>query len=515
MECNVAKRLACTALLWLFWPQTTSYADAGSALYREPSLFQYVGSPPPPAYARIVLEELGLLGIELANYFKDHDLNSRDWDFSFDWIGLQNKLSTRGYSLDTNHFDTNFITHPFAGMLYYWAARSNRVPVLESFAIGFLVSALWEYLGELRERASLNDLVATPVAGLVLGEVSLQLGFFFDRSCASLRNRMLGALFGPVKSMHDAFDGLAPARDSDCDRYGLSHYGEHDFRLAVGSGALLSGEPGVPMRIETSLQLHTRIVALAGYGAAGEGYTTFADGNVSELWVRGAWAGSEWTDFTLRAELIAFGLHHRSLAGHGSITYGHETLLGLLLGTEYSVHRYAAAAGVLQRDRAFVLDVPGVSLSHRRSFGDTRLELELQASVALAGVDAFALPEYLRHSSADDLTSVARANRYNYAAGISLRPRLRLLAPVYELGAELMAFRLGIITAQDRYPERRSHVSGTEQRTRANLWLGLGPRSWPLRVVLAASFSRRAGALGASRAAISELALSAALEARL
>lgn len=498
-----ARGIALVCALWCI--HTTARADP-PALHSEPSLFRY-RTPQRADYLRAGLEGFGILGLELANYFKDHELNSRDWEFRYNWEDLRKKLGRGGYSFDTNSFDTNFITHPLGGMLYYWAARSNRLGVFESLLFATVTSAVWEYFGEMRERASLNDLVATPLAGIVFGETTIQLGLLFDRSCDSAPNRVLGSVFGPFKSLHDLLDGAQLAREVACDRYGLSRLGQYEFHLALRAGAVVTSG-----MFASEIALHTRVVALGTYGRSGRGFSTFADGNISELWLNGGWAGFRWNDFSLRAALIPFGLHYRSLAADGGGLHGFELTFGLLLASEYSVHRFMVSSAP-ERDRYFALDAPGVSLEVRGWFGATRLELQLQTSLALAGLDTFALRPYVAQASADTLTSIARANQYNYAVGFRLGPRMRLVGRWFEVGAALSVIRLELITGRDRHSQQQSIVQGEEQRSWAEAWFSAGPRGWPLRFTLSATLLHRAGRLGLSSKGHSELRWLGGLEA--
>jgi hypothetical protein len=466
--------------------------------------FSYL-EPQQPDYLRATLEEIMLLGLGFAQYLANQDVNSVDWDFNYDWNGFRGKLSGRGYSFDTNDFHTNFLKHPAAGTLYYWAARTNRLSLAESFVYALVASTVWEYFGEFRERASVNDMLVTPIAGLVLGEMTVQFGAFFDRSCDSLPNKLLADLFGPMKSLHDAFDGAKPARDVQCDRYGFSTTGEHEFRFALAAGALLSTSgPSAPARFETRLGLHTRIVALETYGSEGRGYTTFADGNVTEFRLQGGFADSGWTDFQMRATVIALGFQLRSLARSSGGLYGDEMLLGLLAGTEYDMHRFGVAADQ-RHDRYFALDAPGVSLAYRHFMGTLRLEVELQTSVALAGIDPFALPEYLVVDSIEDLATVARDQRYNFAAGLRVNPRARLIGRWFEAGVDLLATRLWVVNQLDRRPDRQSHVSIGELRSGASAWFSAGPRRWPLRFRVSGDVLQRSGMIADARASRSEL----------
>ncbi|HET8938152.1 MAG TPA: DUF3943 domain-containing protein [Polyangiales bacterium] len=477
----------------------TPLSAAGTAR----STFEYV-SPQAPDYLRASLEQVVLLGLGFTQYAANHDLNSVDWDFTYSWTGLRDKLSPHGYSFDSNGFDTNFIRHPAAGTTYYWAARSNRLSILEALAAAFVSSTLWEYIGELRERASLNDILVTPVTGMVLGELTLQLGAFFDRSCDLTSNRVLGALLGPIKTLHDAFDGATPLREVRCDRYGLSRRGEHRFELSITAG--LVGNVAAPRssaRALTRLELHTQILALESYGSPGEGVFHFMDGNVSELRLSSSFAGSEWNDFTLRATVMPLGLHYRAISLDAR---GYELLFGLLLGTEYSVHRFGPWPGPWGlRDRYFELDMPGVGLQYRRLWGEVKLALEVQAHAAFVGIDALALAQARALPVAPTLPTIVRADGYNYALGVRIEPRASLSYRNIELALLLAAVRAQAITVNDRFEERSDYARDNERRTLAKLWFSVAPDNWPVRLTVQGVWLERWGQLGSASARRAEL----------
>ncbi|HSO40907.1 MAG TPA: DUF3943 domain-containing protein, partial [Labilithrix sp.] len=131
-------------------------------------------------YLRTAAEEAIVLAIGFAQYNMTKS-NEYDWEISTDWKGVRSKLLWGAASFDDNRFDTNWLTHPFAGFFYYSVARSNRLGVFPSLAISFGASALWEAIGEIREQAAINDVIVTPGTALPLGENALQLGAFFQR----------------------------------------------------------------------------------------------------------------------------------------------------------------------------------------------------------------------------------------------------------------------------------------------------------------------------------------------
>jgi hypothetical protein len=72
---------------------------------------------------------------------------------------------------DNDNFDTNLFWHPYTGGLYFNAARANGLSFWQSvpFAVGG--SYLWEMFCE-TQPPSLNDIIATPLGGIALGEMT-------------------------------------------------------------------------------------------------------------------------------------------------------------------------------------------------------------------------------------------------------------------------------------------------------------------------------------------------------
>ena len=471
--------------------------------------FEYV-KPAEKYYLRAAFEEVGLLSLGLAQYFANRDMNSTDWDLDYDWPSLRAKLVGDAYAFDTNHFDTNFVSHPVAGMLYYFAARGNRLSVLESLGYAFVSSAIWEVAGEYRELVSVNDLVMTPFAGFTLGESTTAIGAFFDRSCETSTNRVLGSVFGPAKSIHDAIDGVELARTRSCDQYGLSTRGGHRFHVFAGSAAVFSGT-GESASGEARFGASAQILHLNELGRPGHGWLTFSDGNVSSLSAGLGMAAGHATDLTVGARTVPAGLHFRDLAyvpGFGA--KGIEVVLGLLVGSEYSQHRYDRPAGKL--DRIFVLDLPATTVTLLVRRGPLRLEASLDAGAALAGVDAFALDAYRSDHSGSELSSVTDARGYSHAAGFALSPRVRLVLDGAEVGFEARSDRLYGLQMADRSPTRNVSATAHETRRRGTLWLSIGPSAFP-RVTFFADGRQRTGTVADASNTRSEIALGTSMDA--
>ena len=422
---------------------------------------------------RAAVEVLTLLMLGLAHYRFNDGVNSLDWQFHYDWASLRIKLDGHAYAFDTNYFETNFFTHPAAGTLYYLAARGNRLSKYESLGYAAAASTLWELFGEFREQASLNDLWVTPMTGFIFGESTFALGAFFDRSCRSSSNAWLGTILAPSKALHDVLDNARLQRDNACDSHGHSLSGSHELQATMGLAGVHPGRSADgPWYAALSLDLRTQVVSLDDYARPGRGTEGFTAGSISELAIRAAFAPVP-VDFAFVAGLLPLGLHHRDLSAE---RYGDEIVFGAWFSMEYAMHRFSDDPAD-HMDRFFTLEGPGASLryAHRTPTADWCLDLTV--SPTFAGVDAFALPDYLSSGSRMELTSVASAQGYNYAVGISIRPRVRWVTRAYEVGAELDTTRLQGITWRDRMHEDsfRSSVSIAEGRTRTAIWLRLPP----------------------------------------
>lgn len=78
---------------------------------------------------------------------------------------------------DHDDWKWNYIAHPLAGSAYYNVCREGEFTRAQCFFYSFLVSAfIWEYGFEAtKERPSIQDIIITPAAGALIGEMAYQL----------------------------------------------------------------------------------------------------------------------------------------------------------------------------------------------------------------------------------------------------------------------------------------------------------------------------------------------------
>lgn len=92
-------------------------------------------------------------------------------DFAYISLHSIKENFRHGFIWDNDKLGTNMFLHPYTGNLYFNGARANGFNFWQSslFAIGG--SAMWELFMEC-EYPSTNDIIATPIGGIAIGEVA-------------------------------------------------------------------------------------------------------------------------------------------------------------------------------------------------------------------------------------------------------------------------------------------------------------------------------------------------------
>ncbi|MGH7680576.1 MAG: DUF3943 domain-containing protein [Candidatus Eiseniibacteriota bacterium] len=108
--------------------------------------------------------------------------------------------------IDTDWWFHNYVGHPYGGSLYYNAVRSQGATRGQSTFFAFVLSTQWEYFFEaFAERPSIQDLIVTPVAGTVIGELSHRLTLHLKKGGTNTLEKVVILLTNP---MHAAFAGF-------------------------------------------------------------------------------------------------------------------------------------------------------------------------------------------------------------------------------------------------------------------------------------------------------------------
>jgi hypothetical protein len=164
-----------------------------------------------------------------------------DWAMGEDWAYIsRDEIRSnfeRGFSFDANKLPTNFLSHPYQGAAYFNVARASGLDFWQSLPFVLLGSASWEMLGE-TEAPSTNDLLATTMGGIVLGEILFRLSSdLLDDSSTGVERvlrEMLAGLVNPARGIERLADGKAWSGGPPPDQRHLRH-----VALDVGSDRIL------------------------------------------------------------------------------------------------------------------------------------------------------------------------------------------------------------------------------------------------------------------------------------
>jgi hypothetical protein len=130
------------------------------------------------------------------------------WSAHFvrDGINHFERAYTQPPHMDNDWWFHNYVGHPIGGSLYYNAVRSQGATPHQSTFFAFVLSMQWEYFFEaFAERPSIQDIIVTPVAGTVLGELSHRLTMHLKKGGTNFGEKILILITNP---MHAAFAGF-------------------------------------------------------------------------------------------------------------------------------------------------------------------------------------------------------------------------------------------------------------------------------------------------------------------
>ncbi len=130
------------------------------------------------------------------------------WSAHFvrDGVNHLGRAYTEPPVMDTDWWFHNYVGHPYGGSVYYNAVRSQGASPRQSMFFAAVLSTQWEYFFEaFAERPSIQDLIVTPVAGSILGELTHRLTLQLKKGGTNFGEKVLILITNP---MHAAFAGL-------------------------------------------------------------------------------------------------------------------------------------------------------------------------------------------------------------------------------------------------------------------------------------------------------------------
>ena len=100
---------------------------------------------------------------------------------------------------DEDHWEINYIGHPYAGSLYYNTIRAQGGNPFQSFVFSAFISTSWEYLFEATaEIPSIQDLIVTPIAGSIIGELTHQATLHMQKNGYNIVEKICVTIINPM-----------------------------------------------------------------------------------------------------------------------------------------------------------------------------------------------------------------------------------------------------------------------------------------------------------------------------
>lgn len=155
-------------------------------------------------WALITSVEVSLLALTL---MAPQDWTGWEDDFIRDGLDNLREAWTSPPLMDDDIWFHNYLGHPYGGNVYYNTVRSQGATSAQSFFFSAFMSAQWEYVFEaVAERPSIQDLIITPVAGSILGELVHRATLAMKKNGTSLPEKAFILLFNPTHVVMKGFD---------------------------------------------------------------------------------------------------------------------------------------------------------------------------------------------------------------------------------------------------------------------------------------------------------------------
>ncbi|MCC6528196.1 MAG: DUF3943 domain-containing protein [Polyangiaceae bacterium] len=460
------------------------------------------GGPLAPHRLRAILAMTGFLGVEIANYWIGRDLNAPDWELSWTWPSWEKKVvSGEGLSLDTNRFETNTVMHPFAGTVYYLAARGNDLGLVESFALSLLASTAWEYVAEFREKVSINDLIMTPAAGLAVGEPLDRLSRFFSAGDGVIPE-MLGVLTSPFRALSDVVTEGTSARAERLDELGLPADTWHHFDLFVGAAAIpKNGELRAP---ETQLGVSFDLYDVPEFERPVAVERPVWPGDATRLSLQASLEEGDLARFDFHAQTSLGGYLWQDLEAGQDGPSGYNFSVGAATGFGYSMHDWGGWV-----DKLGAANLLGVTADLGLYESGLRLRVGASAFADFSAVSSAAIAPYLRERGSRGIRSILADRQYYFALGGTFGPGASLGYRGVELGADVQAQVFESIEGLDRYQAQVTReVDLHDYRLAHRAWLAYTLPGNRLKVTwLTLEQRHRSGSVDTVRSARSETRL--------
>ncbi|MBC7174029.1 MAG: DUF3943 domain-containing protein, partial [Polyangiaceae bacterium] len=393
---------------------------------------------------------------------------------------------------DNNGWGINFIGHPLSGAAYYGFPRANgmSMPASAFYAVG--ASFLWEFVAELQDKISLNDLITTPLSGIALGEFFSRLARYLNSAPAGGNRvqRAFGWTIGFSQALHDAMDD-APKLGEDIEVDNLGYDASIAHRFEWRGGAAVARTNAAESFGLAEVIFDGRLVAIPGYLRPGRSVAFFGDADVTRMRMRMS-GGPDGRGFDMEADTILFGMHAQDVRLDGSGGHrGGAIIVGTSLGYQYRREAFDS-----YNDRIGTTRLPGLAVDIDTLLGRGALFLGGRLQADFAGIRAESFPAWQAAHPDERAKTILEREGYYYGFGLSSSLVVRFELPWLAVEGRLAHARYESKEGFDRDQESVTFdVAATDRILEAELAIrvGLVPRKGVFLELGATRRDRRSG----------------------
>jgi hypothetical protein len=176
------------------------------------------------------------LAYQLAGYVLISECHEDENFRSASWDNLTEAWE-KGPKSDEDDWEWNYLAHPLWGSETYLRSRAQGLDCLEAFLFSAGASVVWEFgMESWSQRPSSQDLVITPAAGMILGELRFRVKRYLIEQ-EGVMSGILLVVLDPLQSLTEGIGGL----------FGQD-WSEPAFRKGPPAGA--QARQGSPLSVE-------------------------------------------------------------------------------------------------------------------------------------------------------------------------------------------------------------------------------------------------------------------------
>lgn len=436
-------------------------------------------------YIRAAFSEVVILAIGTAYYWIRPEINKEDWDFP----DYKTRMSNFKPTFDTNLHVTNNVLHPVSGSFYYGFARLNGMSIPVALAYSTATSAFFEFFLEWLEKASINDLIMTPMGGWAPGEFFLHVGDYFNSAPGGGKwtQKTSGWFMGLPHHLHGPRESFtAGSHEMPADELGYSSYYSHDFAALFGPSRVTSEDAELGQAYD--LRLEAKVVSIPGFLKPGRFGLTFSDGDFVEGRFHGAMGHGLGISIDMFFDANVFGHYGQDIGWVDGVRRGRASMFALDTSMKFSERRLGN-----RYDGYAMANLIGPAFKLWGLFGDFVATLEGATHPDFAVLYSLAFQRWREQFGDDGVKTALKEQGDYYAYGWSGRLQGTLAFHGVELGSRAFFGTYGSIDRWDRFQEKVTRDQHqTDQVTELEAWVGFTIPHVPLHTrIYAQHFGRQ------------------------